>query len=79
MNRLMTVRSFALALLALFTTPLLTGAASAQELTKASLRLKWLVAAQFAGYYVAKDKGWYAQEGIDLTINPGGPNTKGQL
>jgi len=51
---------------------------SAQELTKASLRLKWLVAAQFAGYYVAKEKGWYAQEGIDLTINPGGPNIIGE-
>jgi len=55
-----------------------TGAATAQELTKASLRLKWLASAQFAGYYVAKDKGWYAQEGIDLTINPGGPNIIGE-
>lgn len=46
----------------------------AQDLEKASLRLKWLPQAQFIGYYVAKSKGWYADEGIDLTINPGGPN-----
>ena len=43
----------------------------AAELTPASLRLKWLPQAQFVGYYVAKAKGWYADEGIDLTINEG--------
>jgi len=57
---------------------LVAGSAAAQELTKASLRLKWLASAQFVGYYVAKDKGWYAEEGIDLTINPGGPNIIGE-
>jgi NitT/TauT family transport system substrate-binding protein len=30
--------------------------------------------AQFAGYYVAKDKGFYKAEGIDITIKPGGPD-----
>jgi len=39
-----------------------------------SLQLQWITQAQFAGYYVAQDKGWYAEEGIDLTINPGGPD-----
>lgn len=48
--------------------------AGAQELTKASLRLKWLPQAQFAGYYYAHAKGYYKEEGIDLTLNPGGPN-----
>ena len=43
-------------------------------LTPASLRLKWTPQAWYAGYYVAKAKGWYAEQGIDLTINPGGPN-----
>ncbi|MGJ7556933.1 ABC transporter substrate-binding protein [Variovorax sp. RB3P1] len=46
--------------------------ASAAE--KVSLRLKWLAQAQFAGFYVAKAKGFYDQAGLDLTINPGGPN-----
>jgi len=36
--------------------------------------LQWVTQAQFAGYYVALDKGWYLEEGIDLTISPGGPD-----
>ncbi|HSJ56709.1 MAG TPA: ABC transporter substrate-binding protein, partial [Anaerolineae bacterium] len=39
-----------------------------------SLQLQWVTQAQFAGYYVALDKGWYLEEGIDLTIQPGGPD-----
>jgi NitT/TauT family transport system substrate-binding protein len=57
---------------------LLADSALAQQLTNVSLRLKWLASAQFAGYYVAKDKGWYAAEGLNLTINPGGPNIIGE-
>jgi len=41
---------------------------------KVSVRLKWLPQAQFAGFYVGKAKGFYEQAGLDLTINPGGPN-----
>ncbi len=40
-----------------------------------SLQLQWVTQAQFAGYYVALDKGWYLEEGIDLTISPGGPDS----
>lgn len=48
--------------------------AQTKEPVKASLRLKWLPQAQFAGFYVAQAKGYYKDAGIDLTINPGGPN-----
>ncbi|CDZ49734.1 ABC transporter substrate-binding protein [Neorhizobium galegae] len=48
--------------------------AAAQQAVNASLRLKWLTQAQFAGFYVALEKGYYKDEGINLTINPGGPN-----
>ncbi|MFB9949612.1 ABC transporter substrate-binding protein [Rhizobium puerariae] len=48
--------------------------AAAQDMVNASLRLKWLTQAQFAGFYVALEKGYYKDEGINLTINPGGPN-----
>lgn len=58
---------------ALVLMPLATPA-QAQELTKVSLRLKWLPQAQFAGFYYAQAKGFYEEEGLDLTINPGGPN-----
>src|SRR6201988_5541472 len=47
---------------------------AAEDLIKASVRLKWLPQAQFAGFYVGVAKGYYKAEGIDLTINPGGPN-----
>lgn len=45
-----------------------------QPLEPVSLQLQWVTQAQFAGYYVALDKGWYQEEGIDLTIEPGGPD-----
>lgn len=48
--------------------------AMAADPVPATLRLKWLPQAQFAGFYVAVAKGYYKAEGIDLTINPGGPN-----
>ena len=49
-------------------------AAQAADLVKATLRLKWLPQTQFAGFYYALEKGYYKDEGIDLKINPGGPN-----
>jgi NitT/TauT family transport system substrate-binding protein len=36
--------------------------------------LKWVTQAQFAGYFVAKDKGFYDEVGLDVTIKPGGPD-----
>jgi NitT/TauT family transport system substrate-binding protein len=46
----------------------------AASMTKVTLVLKWVPQAQFAGYYVALKKGYYAKEGLDLTIQPGGPD-----
>ncbi|THB79042.1 MAG: myristoyl transferase [Desulfobacteraceae bacterium] len=43
-------------------------------LTPVSLQLQWFTQAQFAGYYVALDKGWYRDEGLDMSIFPGGPD-----
>lgn len=50
---------------------LMAGAAQAEDLT---LQLKWVTQAQFAGYYVAQDKGFYEEEGLNVTILPGGPD-----
>mgnify|MGYP001333984890 FL=1 len=50
---------------------LMAGSASAEDVT---LQLKWVTQAQFAGYYVAKDKGFYEEEGLNVTIKPGGPD-----
>ena len=48
------------------------GAAAAQD--SVTLQLKWVTQAQFAGYYVAQDQGFYEDEGLDVTIKPGGPD-----
>lgn len=50
---------------------LAAGSAAAEEV---KLQLKWVTQAQFAGYYVAQDKGFYKAEGLDVDIMPGGPD-----
>ena len=54
---------------------LLYNGATAREKTlkKASLIPQWVPQAQFAGYYVAEERGIYEKHGLDLTIIPGGP------
>jgi NitT/TauT family transport system substrate-binding protein len=49
-------------------------AVQAMAADKIALQLKWVAQGQFAGYYVAKDKGFYEAEGLDVTIKPGGPD-----
>ena len=39
-----------------------------------TLQLKWVTQAQFAGYYVALEKGFYEEEDLNVTIKPGGPD-----
>ena len=39
-----------------------------------TLQLQWVTQAQFAGYYVALDKGFYEAEGLDVTVLAGGPD-----
>lgn len=46
----------------------------AQPLTKVTLRLPWLITTQFAGEYVALEKGYFKDEGLDVEIQPGGPD-----
>lgn len=64
--------------LALTLTAAVGGVASAQddaetqELIPVSLRLPWFAGSQFAGEYVAQDQGFFTDEGLDVTINPGG-------
>ena len=49
-------------------------AAPAWAADEVTLQLKWVTQAQFAGYYVAEDKGFYDEVGLDVTILPGGPD-----
>ena len=55
--------------------PAATGGSSTGKATrKLKITLQWVAQAQFAGVYVAKAKGYFDDEGIDLTIQPGGPD-----
>ena len=47
------------------------GAQAADDVT---LQLKWVTQAQFAGYYVALENGFYEEEDLNVTIKPGGPD-----
>jgi NitT/TauT family transport system substrate-binding protein len=44
------------------------------QATKVKVRLKWLHQAQFAGFYTAKEKGFYAGQNLDVDLEPGGPD-----
>ena len=46
-------------------------ASAADDVT---IQLKWVTQTQFAGYYVAQDKGFYKEEGLNVTIKAGGPD-----
>jgi ABC-type nitrate/sulfonate/bicarbonate transport system substrate-binding protein len=41
---------------------------TAHATEKVSLQLLWLHQFQFAGYYMAKEKGYYADAGLDVKI-----------
>src|SRR6187200_2439496 len=64
-SRAVTVAVF---LLSIFVIP----AAAQTELPLLKLQLRWTHQAQFAGYYVARELGFYKGEGIDIEIAPGG-------
>ncbi len=51
----------------------LTYSARADEIQPIRLMLQWSHQAQFAGYYVALEKGFYKERGIDVEIVSGGP------
>lgn len=45
-----------------------------QNKVPVSLQLQWVTQTQFAGFYVALEKGWYLEEGMDVIIYQGGPD-----
>lgn len=40
----------------------------------AALQLSWLHSSQFGGSYIALDRGWWSESGLDVSLLPGGPN-----
>jgi NitT/TauT family transport system substrate-binding protein len=49
---------------------LLSSLARAEAPFPLTIQLDWIENAQFSGLLVAKEKGWYAEQGLDVTINP---------
>jgi len=47
---------------------------SAQAQDEFTVQLKWVTQAQFGGYFVADALGFYDDVGLDVTVNPGGPD-----
>ena len=59
---------------ALVATAFILSTVSAEAADELTLQLKWVTQAQFAGYYVALEKGYYEEADLDVTILPGGPD-----
>jgi NitT/TauT family transport system substrate-binding protein len=70
----MRTRAMAVALAAACVVALIVGEGAGQAPDKVTLQLKWVTQAQFAGYYAARARGFYAAEKLDVTIRPGGPD-----
>jgi NitT/TauT family transport system substrate-binding protein len=52
---------------------LVVGQTTAQEkLVPVKLQLKWFPQSQFAGYFAAKERGYYKEEGLDVSFLPAG-------
>lgn len=49
-------------------------AGTAQAADEFTVQLKWVTQAQFAGYFVAEEMGFYDEYDLDVTIKPGGPD-----
>lgn len=64
-----TILSSALALMAA------AAATTVQAADDVKLQLQWVTQAQFAGYYVALDKGFYTAEDLNVTIYQVGPTS----
>ncbi|MDQ0467585.1 ABC transporter substrate-binding protein [Labrys wisconsinensis] len=72
MTRMISRRTFLATGAAVAALPFLPRPAAAA--TPLAFQASWINDAEFAGYYVALDKGWYAEAGLDLTYLPGGPD-----
>ncbi len=65
------IAALLLAFVATFAAPAF-GAEGAREAERVTLQLKWLHQFQFAGFYAALAKGFYRDEGLEVTVREGG-------
>ena len=72
------VRSAA-ASLALGTHGAWVGHANAQAMKTTTVALTWITNVEYAGLWIAIDKGYFKDEGLDVKYVPGGPNAPAPL
>ena len=73
MDKIKLLGSFVVALFTLLIpTACSTSSKVTTALTPVTLQLKWVNQSQFAGFYVAAEKGFYLDENIDITLHEGG-------
>jgi NitT/TauT family transport system substrate-binding protein len=70
------LRALIAGLLAVFVAPML---ARAQTLDKMSFGTNWVAEAEHGGFFQALADGTYKNYGLDVTIEPGGPNTNNRM
>jgi ABC-type nitrate/sulfonate/bicarbonate transport system substrate-binding protein len=58
----------------IFIKPKYTNNSIKGEEQSVSLRLKWINQAQFSGFFIANNKGFYKKNNLKVSIEPGGPN-----
>ncbi|MGP3697990.1 ABC transporter substrate-binding protein [Rhodobacter sp. NSM] len=52
----------------------LMAAGPARAQTAVAMQLSWLHSVQFAGSYIAQARGYWREEGLEVALQPGGPN-----
>lgn len=68
-----------LSVIALAIAVTLASAALSQQLVPVNLQLKWFPQAQFAGYFVAQELGFYREQGLEVTLLPIGDQSPIQM
>ena len=58
---------------------LLGGGVQAQDLKATNVALTWITNVEYAGLWIAIDKGYFREEGLDVKAIPGGPNAPAPL
>jgi NitT/TauT family transport system substrate-binding protein len=71
-NRRETFCTICATLVVLFLISSCSGLGSEQP-DEVDVQLKWVHQAQFAGFYMAKEEGYYAEENLEVSLQAGGP------
>lgn len=61
------------------TLPLVSRLARAADMTKVRLQFGWLANVEYAGIFLGLEKGYFKNEGVDVTFAAGGPNAPDPL